>query len=111
MHRFVLSAALTVVLAGCAAVTPPDSADQPDWVRERVAAGDGRDAPAVVPVTSLSPSEERELDWAAADLLRERDQLDAEAERRLRPEDQSATEDFISDGQARTTPPDEGGGS
>ncbi|WP_300541657.1 hypothetical protein [Maricaulis sp.] len=115
MHRFVtalvLSAGpvLSTGLSACVSVGMPDTAlEHPDWVEERIVTGDGRGAPPMVPVTSLGPGEEAALDMSAHDLLARRERLNAESGRVLRPQDQAAPSDFVSSGQARTTPPETG---
>ncbi len=111
MHRFVTLVILTGLVTGCAStgLTTSD-ADRPDWVRDRLADGDRRDAPAVIPVTSLSRQDAAALDQEADRLIREREQLDAEAERLIREPDQSSADEFVNEGQARTTPPEDGTG-
>lgn len=108
MHRFVTVLCLPVLVSACAVVDIPDPAtDQPAWVEQRIESGDRREAPAVIPVTSLEPGEEQALDRSAAALIRARDALNAEAERGERPADQPGTSEFVATGQERTTPPDD----
>jgi hypothetical protein len=111
MHRFVTLVILTGLVTGCAStgLSTPDN-ERPDWVQDRLADGDRRDAPAVVPVTSLSRQDAAALDREAQRLIQAREQLDAEAERLIREPDQSSADDFVNEGQARTTPPEDGTG-
>lgn len=108
MHRFVTAVSLSVLASACAVIDMPDpEAGQPAWVEDRIAAGDRRDAPAVVPVTSLAPGEEEALDRSAQELIRKREALEAEAERVTEAEERSQPSDFIAEGQDRTTPPEQ----
>ncbi|MAK64690.1 MAG: hypothetical protein CMF75_08140 [Maricaulis sp.] len=111
MHRFVTHVILSGLMTGCASTGLVTSdADRPDWVRERLADGDRRDAPAVIPVTSLSRQDAEALDAEARRLIEEREQLDAEAERLIREPGQSSADEFVNEGQERTTPPGDGTG-
>ncbi|WP_203292271.1 hypothetical protein [Maricaulis parjimensis] len=106
MHRFVTLVILSGLMTGCAASgLVADEADRPDWVQDRLADGDRRDAPTVVPVTSLSPEEAHALDREALRLIQAREQLDEEANRLIREPGQSSADEFVNEGQARTTPP------
>jgi hypothetical protein len=105
MKRFFAAVCLAVPASACAIVDMPDpDAGQPAWAEQRIAAGDRRGAPAVIPVTSLQPGEEAALERSARELVAKRELLDAEAARLLA-EQQSGTSDFLAEGQERTSPP------
>ena len=107
MHRFVTTAGLAALLGGCAAVDMPDvEATHPDWVEERLEAGvEDRAAPRTVPERTLPRGEGAEMDAQARRLLERRDALNAEAEDREGQDAPSSASDFVNEGQARTTPP------
>ena len=98
---------VTLGAGGCAVIDMPASDDaNPSWVDERLdRAGDRREAPPVVPVTSLPQSEAGAMDAATQRLLDERAAMQAEAVRRDEENRRGDASDFVSDGQARTQPP------
>lgn len=107
MKHVLFALSVTLGIGGCAVVDMPGSDDaNPAWVEERLArAGDRREAPAVVPVTSLPAREARAMDAATQRLLAERAEMQAEAERREERNRRADAGDFVDDGQARTQPP------
>ncbi|MEA1943390.1 MAG: hypothetical protein U9P68_14185 [Pseudomonadota bacterium] len=108
MHRFVTAFGLAALVGGCASVDMPElGASHPDWVEDRIESGEWRrNAPDAIPDRQLEPGEAEAMDEAAARLLEQRDRLNAEAEVRdgTDPAPTSAS-DFVSEGQDRTTPP------
>ena len=107
MQRVPFALSITLLLGGCAVVEMP-TADvrYPDWVDERLDnAGDGRRAPAVVPVTSLPSGEGEAMDRAARRLLEEKAAMEAAAARQAEGDQRGSPEEFVTDGQARTEPP------
>ena len=107
MHHVLIAVSITLLVGGCAVVDMPvNSVSHPGWVEERLDnAGDGRQAPRVVPVTSIPASEANAMDAAAQRLLAERAAIEAEARQRDEENRRSPAEDFASEGQARTQPP------
>jgi len=107
MQHVLITLSITLLVGGCAVLDmPADDAGSPDWVEERLqSAGDGRQAPSAVPVTSLSAGEARAMDEAALILLAEKDAMEAEARRRDEESRRGSATEFLTDGQARTQPP------
>ncbi|WP_291842338.1 hypothetical protein [Maricaulis sp.] len=107
MQHVLIAVSITLLVGGCAVIDMPTaSGSNPDWVEERLReAGDGRQAPAVVPVTSIPASEANAMDVAARRLLAERAAMEAEAQRREEENRRGSAEEFASQGQARTQPP------
>lgn len=107
MQHVPIVLSITLLLGGCAVVEMPTAeVRHPDWVEDRLNnAGDGRRAPAVVPVTSLASGEGEAMDSAARRLLAEKAEMEAAAARQTEANQRGSAEDFVSDGQARTEPP------
>lgn len=107
MHRFVIAVGLAALMGGCAAVEMPDTeAEHPDWVEQRLAAGEARrEAPESVPQRTLAPGEAEAMDAATRRLLERRDEVIAQAEAREERDQPSSASDFVVEGQDRTTPP------
>ncbi|OLF78015.1 hypothetical protein AWH62_04975 [Maricaulis sp. W15] len=107
MQHVLIAVSITLLVGGCAVVDrPTENAGNPDWVEDRLdQAGDGRQAPAVVPVTSIPAAQTSAMDAEARRLLAARAAMAAEAERREAENRRGSPEEFTSEGQARTQPP------
>ncbi|WP_323761192.1 hypothetical protein [Maricaulis sp.] len=107
MQHVPFALSIMLLLGGCAVVEMP-TADvrHPDWVEDRLNnAGDGRQAPPVVPVTSLADGEGEAMDRAARQLLAEKAAMEAAAAHQVEANQRGSAEEFVTDGQARTEPP------
>lgn len=107
MQHVTFALSITLLLGGCAVVDMPvGDVSHPDWVEDRLDnAGDGRQAPSVVPVTSLADGEGEAMDSAARQLLAEKAAMEAAAARQAEANQRGSAEEFVTDGQARTEPP------
>lgn len=108
MHRFVTAFGLAALLGACTSVDMPElGASHPDWVEDRIESGQWRShAPDTIPDRQLEPGEGEAMDASARRLLERRDSLNADADARDGTEETGRNaSDFVSEGQDRTTPP------
>lgn len=96
----------SIMLAGCSTLDMPVIAgSNADWIEERRLERQGEGAaPVSVPEDRSSPAVQRQMAQQMTDVLEQRDALIAESDE-LDNDAGSDTEEFLRDGQARTTPP------
>lgn len=96
----------SLVLAGCSTLDMPViEGSNAEWIEERrlERQGDGA-APVSVPEDRSSPAVQRYMDRQMTQALEQRDALIAESDQ-LDDETGRDTDEFLRDGQSRTTPP------
>ncbi|WP_300529931.1 hypothetical protein [Maricaulis sp.] len=96
----------SVVLAGCSTLDMPViEGSNAEWIEERRLERQGEGAaPVSVPVYESSPIIRSHMNVRMIEVLEQRDALIAESEE-LDDEAGADTEEFLRNGQARTTPP------
>lgn len=96
----------SILLAGCSTLDMPViDGSNAEWIEERRMERQGEGAaPATVPEDRSSPIIRSHLELRMNEVLEQRDALIAESEQ-LDDDAGSDTEEFLRDGQARTTPP------